>query len=314
VVDNFSVLNVWINVTNPSGGHANITMTRLGLTDTYYSESNYVDLGTHSYTIWASDNSGNWASASASFDIIDSHPPEISNLAENPDPQEIFGNVNWINISGNGNHTMQLIPLTSQYYYEDSYSVVETNTYTIWASDTSGNWNSTSSSFEVQDTAPPMADAGNDRNVPVGTTVNFDGSGSSDNSGTITNYTWVITKDGSVIATLHGVSPSFAFEVAGDYTVTLEVQDPSGNMGSDSSTVVVDQEVAPPGEDEVNILPWLVLLILLIIIIVFLLFWWRRRKKQALAEEIDTEKSIGMDDETFMKSQGETSQDPIQPT
>jgi YVTN family beta-propeller protein len=327
VFDNFSILDVWINMTDPVGGRTNVSMMRLGLTDTFYSEGNYFDLGTHAYTIWAGDISGNWASASGSFLIIDSQPPSITNLVENPDPQEIFGNVNvtvnitdnvgvagvWINISGNGNHTMSQVPLTSQYYFEDTYSAIGAITYTIWARDTSGNWNSTSSTFAVQDTTQPIADAGDDKEVNVTSTITFDGSGSQDNSGAIANYTWVIMKDGSVVATLYGVSPTHTFNIAGNFAVTLEVADPSGNTGSDSITVIVKDEVEPPGdgtEGEDNILLWMLLVIILIIAIILILIFLLRRKKKDISDaELEDEESIIIEDSATGEVLDGTSQD-----
>jgi hypothetical protein len=170
-----------------------------------------------------------------------------------------------------------------------------------------GSWSSASSSFMIQDTTPPIADAGDDKDVITSTTVTFDGSGSHDNSGVISNYTWVISKDGSVITTIFGVSPSYTFDTAGNYTVVLEVWDPSGNTGSDSILVVVKDQVKPPDgeepeepgndpqEDGDDILPWLMLIIILIaviIMILFLLFWWRSRKKDVHKAESGEELSV----------------------
>jgi subtilisin-like proprotein convertase family protein len=137
VTDNFSVFDVWLNVSYPGGGFSNVSMTRLGVTDTYFFENTYIGLGTYPYAIWANDTSNNWASASGSFEIIDSQVPVISNLVENPDPQETGGDVNitadvtdnffvlevWINVTGpsggSSNVSMTRLGLTDTYYFEN---------------------------------------------------------------------------------------------------------------------------------------------------------------------------------------------------
>jgi hypothetical protein len=86
------------------------------------------------------------------------------------------------------------------------------------------------------DSTPPVADAGDDVQASQGDTVDFDGSGSSDDSGTIDSYTWTFTYDGSTV-TRNGVSPDFKFEKIGEYVVTLSVEDPSGNIGTDTMSV-----------------------------------------------------------------------------
>ncbi|MFQ5885536.1 MAG: DUF835 domain-containing protein, partial [Thermoplasmata archaeon] len=48
-----------------------------------------------------------------------------------------------------GNHTMNYDPVNDEYYYSDAYAEVGTYTFTIWASDTSDNWNFVSGSFEI---------------------------------------------------------------------------------------------------------------------------------------------------------------------
>ena len=48
---------------------------------------------------------------------------------------------------------------------------------------------------------------------------------SSDNSGTIVNYTWSLVKEGVTLATLHGISVSYHFSASGLYTKTLPVRD-----------------------------------------------------------------------------------------
>ena len=58
VTDNGGVNIVKVNITNPNGGTANITMMKVG-TNSYSYNASYSVLGTYSYYIWADDISGN---------------------------------------------------------------------------------------------------------------------------------------------------------------------------------------------------------------------------------------------------------------
>jgi parallel beta-helix repeat protein len=285
---------LWINI----AGVGNFSMSYDPISGKYYFEASYATTGTYTYTIWANDASGNFASDSGSFLIQDTGLPVISDLTETPDPQEVGGNVNvtanitdiagiaevWINITGEGNFTMN--PGAGiLYFYDATYSATGTYTYMIWARDSSGNWNNASSSFAVQDTTNPVADAGNDATIDVGDSVDFDGSGSSDNSGTIDDYTWEITLNGSLVATLSGVSPSHTFNEAGTYTVTLTVTDPSGNTDTDTMTVTVEDttEPPPPPDGDGDFLSdywWLILIIVIVIVVILLLVMLLGRKKK----------------------------------
>ncbi|MCJ2556358.1 MAG: Ig-like domain-containing protein [Candidatus Thermoplasmatota archaeon] len=104
----------------------------------------------------------------------------------------------------------------------------------------------------VLDVTPPTADAGPDRNVPSGTLVQFDGSGSTDNVGVV-NYTWTFTYNATLI-TLYGVNPTFTFVTPGDYTAILNVRDNASNGGADNMVVTVfdaDPPIADAGPDQI---------------------------------------------------------------
>jgi hypothetical protein len=252
ITDNSAIASVNVNITDPtSNTTGNFSMAYNPTSMMYFYNDSYGLLGEYSFTVWAMDSSGNNAFSSDTFLVRDTTPPIIKDLFEDPDPQEIFELVNviatisdsvgiaevWINISGEHNLTMN--PSTAIHYHSASYSNTGTYSYTVWASDTSGNWNSNSSFFVIEDTTKPLANAGDNQTIDMGSTVEFDGSSSTDNSGIISSYVWTITMNGSLVATFSGITNSYIFNNVGLYNVRLRVTDPSGNSGNDSIIVTV---------------------------------------------------------------------------
>jgi len=84
----------------------------------------------------------------------------------------------------------------------------------------------------VNDTTPPIANAGQSREVTVGSAVTFDANGSGDNVG-ITSYEWNFG-DG---ATGTGATATHTYMSSGIYTVTVTVRDAAGNTDTDQITV-----------------------------------------------------------------------------
>ena len=78
----------------------------------------------------------------------------------------------------------------------------------------------------VNDTTPPVANAGQSKEVAVGSAVTFDAGGSTDDIG-ITSYVWTFT-DGTA-KTLTGVTANYTFTNLGTYIITLNVTDTAGN-------------------------------------------------------------------------------------
>lgn len=102
----------------------------------------------------------------------------------------------------------------------------------------------------VRDITPPVAEAGLSRTIRQGDTVQFDGSGSTDNMA-VANWTWTFDYYGRIV-TLNGTLAEFTFDRAGLFNVTLTVQDAVGLSGHDWLTIdVVDltDPIANAGED-----------------------------------------------------------------
>jgi parallel beta-helix repeat protein len=115
------------------------------------------------------------------------------------------------------------------------------------------------------DMSAPAADAGTDRTVNVGATVNFDAGGSSDNVG-IVSYEWDFG-DGT---TGTGEKTSHTYTNPGTYTVILTVKDAAGNSATRSITITVLSTEAFP--------PWILGIFAAIAIAAATTLLWRRRK------------------------------------
>lgn len=92
----------------------------------------------------------------------------------------------------------------------------------------------------------PIANAGPDQSVAVGTVVTLDGSGSKDPDGTSLTYQWTLTKPLNSTASLSdpsAVHPTFAVDLSGEYIAQLIVSD--GTASSAPDTVMVKTTTLP---------------------------------------------------------------------
>ncbi|HKZ48190.1 MAG TPA: IPT/TIG domain-containing protein [Thermoplasmata archaeon] len=291
-VTDIQVDRVWVNLTLPGGGYVNTSLARVGLTDAYFFEATYANLGTHAYQVGAADAWGNVRTAAGAFLVQDLRKPELRNVQATPRVQETPGRVN-ISLTITDNHAVfptvwiRLVdPLGTAanrtmmkaagdvWFLNGTYSWVGTYAVTVSARDSVDNWNWTSSTFRMEDRTPPVAVGGADQDVLTGDSVLFDGSGSSDGAGPVANYTWRIVRDSTAVATLYAVSAAFAFASSGEYTVTLLVTDASGNVGEDSFTVTVRDSAPPQGHVNSGAL----FLVALLVVLVAAFAFYRRER------------------------------------
>lgn len=91
----------------------------------------------------------------------------------------------------------------------------------------------------------PIANAGSDQAVFIGTTVTLSGEQSSNADGESIAYSWDLstTPDGSlaVLSNDTDVSPSFTVDVVGTYVVSLMVNDTEANSQIDSVSIVASE-------------------------------------------------------------------------
>ncbi len=110
---------------------------------------------------------------------------------------------------------------------------------TLRAWDAADNSAATTFELTIRDTEAPIAgmDIGSTL-IVKGETAGWNAIGSTDNVG-IVKYTWTFEYDGRTVS-LDGPDPTFLFEVAGEYEVTLTVEDAAGNTDTETFTLTVE--------------------------------------------------------------------------
>lgn len=111
-----------------------------------------------------------------------------------------------------------------------------------------GDGNSDSDTIDVTvwptEDVPPVADAGEDVEIDMFTSVLLDGSGSYDDRGGIIGYYWTIEE-----MELEGAMVSHFFPDAGVYHVTLIVTDEAGHASDPDEVVITVHDPTPPTAD-----------------------------------------------------------------
>ncbi|MGR9053515.1 MAG: PKD domain-containing protein [Gammaproteobacteria bacterium] len=109
--------------------------------------------------------------------------------------------------------------------------------------------------FIGQENLPPIANAGPDQNLDLSSgpvLVQLDGSGSSDPEGQPLSYYWALSAPAGSNAVLDDYilpNPSFTADVAGVYTVYLEVSDGYNYSETDTLTITAESTNLPPTAD-----------------------------------------------------------------
>jgi len=120
-----------------------------------------------------------------------------------------------------------------------------THRITLSATDGDGASGETSINVTIIGSGAPVADAGTNQRVTVGNTVNLDGSASSDPNDDPLTYSWSFTSiptDSTAQLTDDTTqAPSFVADIAGNYVVSLVVNDGSQDSSADSVTITATE-------------------------------------------------------------------------
>ncbi len=212
----------------------------------------YTVADTYTYTIWVDDLTGEVDhNVSASAEIVisgDSAPTADAGPDQDVDEDTLvtFDGSGSSDDVGIDTYEWTIVDLEETMSgVSPTYTFPDPGVFEVQlvVTDTIGQMSEPDSMFvTVADVTAPIADAGEDQSVSVGDAVDFDGSGSSDNSGTIENYTWYIV---DLAEYMYDVDPTFTFDLPGVYVVRLYVEDGAELTDSDDVEITVVDEVDP---------------------------------------------------------------------
>ncbi|MFO1428574.1 MAG: PKD domain-containing protein [Candidatus Competibacteraceae bacterium] len=142
-----------------------------------------------------------------------------------------------------------LATLSDPTVVQPTFTADKKGDYVISLTVNDGHVNSTPDTVTVSTTnTPPVANAGPDQPVAVGSTVQLDGSGSNDADGDTLTYLWTFillpANSTAVLSDDTAMKPTFKADKVGDYHLTLVVND--GQVDSGADTVVIQAGNQPP--------------------------------------------------------------------
>ena len=236
---------------DPDGSIASYKWTEDGVElSTRKSFNKIFDAGRHEITLRVTDNDGD--TGEDTLEIIVNCAPIADAGPDMTVPEGTLVHFNASNSSDPDGNTL---------YYEwkedgggilnlaQSFDMIlPIGTHSIMLTLTDGYGATATDRLEIKVTAvdqkPPIADAGSDQAVLVGTTVMLDASGSTDPDGEIVKYEWL---DASAV-----INESMVFEhifPKGVHHITLVVTDNDGASGTDDATITARSSMDIPEAD-----------------------------------------------------------------
>jgi PKD repeat protein len=211
----------------------------------------FLEAGDFNVTLNVTDFVGLWATDSLWVHVRDITPP-----VANAGPDLEIDQYEEVTFTGDRcSDNVAIVNWTWSFLYGEqpikldgevqSYTFEEVGNYlvTLAVEDANGGRAVDNFVVRVRDITIPTAKAGPDQTVDQGETVTFDATASSDNV-RIPYYNWSFVFDGVPI-TMEGTNPTFNFNLAGTFEVTLLVTDPTGLTDVDTVTITVSDSADP---------------------------------------------------------------------
>ena len=203
----------------------------------------YTNSGTYPVKLTVTDNKGATTSTTNNVAVTVPNSPPTASFSYTT-------NVGTVNVDGSGSSDTDGTVKTWAWDFGDgstgtgemtSHDYTKTGTYAVklTVTDDKGGTNSQTQNVTVTlPNVPPTAAFSYTKN---GTTVNVDGSGSTDSDGTVTGYAWDFGEPSSGTNTASGKTASHQYAAPGTYTVSLTVTD---DQNATSTTTTQDVTVS----------------------------------------------------------------------
>ena len=218
-------------------------------------------LGDYTFTLEVGDTGGLWSDP----DQVTVHVIDIPNQPPTADAGSDFSQTvnNLVTLDGSGSSdpdgsvvnynwscTSHYLALNNANSENPTFTPTAVGEYliTLGVQDDDGDWSTEEDSMTVTVleeglNLPPSADAGVDQSVTLGDLVTLDGSGSSDQDGSIVTWEWECTSHDVNMDDANSSSPSFIPSAAESHVIDLRVMD---NEGAWSTTDTVMISVSEP--------------------------------------------------------------------
>jgi len=253
--DGLRITYSWSFVSIPTGSSATLSGT------TTPTPSFYMDK-VGNYTIQLIVSDGELTSAPSQVVVSTKNSPPVANAGQN----QTVTTRTTVQLNGSGSSDVDGDPLTYRWVITSApqgstatlsnpnivnptFVTNEKGTYVVQLIVNDGTVDSAPSQVTVSDVnSPPVANAGPNQTLVAGTTVQLNGSGSTDIDGDPLTYSWSIlsTPQGSTttLSSATIVNPTFFADKGGTYVVQLIVND--GTVNSQPNTVTITAQNTPP--------------------------------------------------------------------
>jgi RHS repeat-associated protein len=245
----------WSFASVPTGSTATLSSTTAA-------EPTFVANKVGTYKVQLIVNNGHNNSTPSTVTITSQNQPPVANAGP---PQTVYQGQT-VQLNGTGSYDPAGLPITYQWSFVSrpsgssatlsgattplpTFLADKTGNYVVQLIVNNGAFSSSPSTVTITtENSPPVANAGPNQSVNVQSTVQLNGSGSTDVNGDPLTYAWSFVsipgKSKAVLTNPNSVNPTFVADVSGSYVVQLIVND--GYANSAPATVTISTIYTPP--------------------------------------------------------------------